>query len=390
MTGLAIAGSLLLLLVCYDVANCVAFYFEANRQATSDAAASPGEARSLPPDQVAIRHAFLFLIQKANYYWQLITAFAHLAKLHLRPRPTTDLDVARHLLNTSLVTWVKATPQGPGVVVAALDFAGFAFQYTPDRYDNRLVVELDLRLRSTSLSADGEPDFEARVLRFALNGTEIASRDEQLSILAMMVSSVTHPVIHSFHNALYRHHADPRLRRYEDLFLHGQYLNWCAWYFPGILFRIPGPHRHHWFKRVLEWNARLPLPADHGRGMVPLAPYSRFVRFILAARPMMIRLCQEHGLPLPVEALFVCTVLHACDHANCDIYTRGHLLRHEQLSNKGHFNMIALLFYRPAQHFWTNLLKDKRRKTPFYEALYAELQKIDPRLADQVTLSISY
>lgn len=54
------------------------------------------------------------------------------------------------------------------------------------------------------------------------------------------------------------------------------------------------------------------------------------------------------------------------------------------------FNLIALLFYRPAQHVLTNLLKDKRRKSPFYAELYAELGRLDRELADHVTLSISY
>jgi hypothetical protein len=48
------------------------------------------------------------------------------------------------------------------------------------------------------------------------------------------------------------------------------------------------------------------------------------------------------------------------------------------------------MFYRPAQHFLTNLLRDKADKTPFYRALYQDLRAIDPGLADHVTLSISY
>jgi hypothetical protein len=337
---------------------------------------------------VTLRHAFLFLIQKANYYWQLITAIALLIPLYLRPRRTTDRDVALLLVNTSLATWLTTKPIGDRTVLVTLRFENFAFPYPADRYDNRLVVECELTLPDKS-EARPEHPFEARTLRFEWNGTPIESRDEQLSILAVMVSSVAHPVVHSFENQLYQSHAEPRLRDFQDFFLHGQYLNWCAWFWPGLMFRI-GPRGHHWYKRVLEFNALLPLPKGHAPLLVPLAPYSRSVRFLLATRPMLVRLCDEYQLPLSSEALFICTILHAVDHASCDAHTRGHILRNEQLPNSGLFNALALLFYRPAQHFWTNLLKDKRRKNPFYEALYSEIRKVDPDLADRVTLSISY
>ena len=139
--------------------------------------------------------------------------------------------------------------------------------------------------------------------------------------------------------------------------------------FPGLLFRIDGPSGHHWFKRVLEWNAQLPLPEKHGPKLVPLAPYSRFARFILASRPVLVKLCEQHQLPLSAEALFVCSILHAVDHASCDKHTRGHLLENEATPNAGLYNVIALLFYRPAQHFWTNLLRDKRRKRALRRAV---------------------
>jgi hypothetical protein len=205
----------------------------------------------------------------------------------------------------------------------------------------------------------------------------------------MMVSSVVHPVVHSFNNRMYASHDDPRLRGMDDLFLHGQYLNAIAWFFPGLFFRI-GPRGHHWYKRVLAHNAELRLPAHGHASMSALLPYSRSLRFLMAARGVLSRLSRRHELPVDGESLFICTVLHAVDHASCDAYTRGHLLRNEQLPNRGLFNLIALLYYRPAQHFWTNLLRDKRGKNPFYAELYDKLHEIDPELAAHVTLSISY
>jgi hypothetical protein len=366
-----VLASALLFLVGYDVLLCLSFHRTVN--------AGPRAAgRSLSPDQVTLRHSLLFLVQKANYYWQMITAAVLLAKTYLRPRGATARDVALLIADTSLVTWAKASPLGDGAVAISLCVEGFAFPLLPDRYDNRLAVECEL----------GEKD--ARTVRFELNGAAIASVDEQLSVLAMMVSSVTHPVIHAFNNRLYESHADERLSGFDDFFLHGQYLNWCAWFWPGLLFRIPRRRGHHWYKRVLAFNAELPVPPHHRASMGLLAPYSRSVRFLLGARPVLARLCHRFELPVDLEALFLCTILHAVDHVGCDTHVRGRLLRNETLPNHGLFNVIALLFYRPAQHFWTNLLKDKRGKNSLYGELYDKLFAIDPELADQVTLSISY
>ena len=388
MTALSLALILALiplLVLAYDVKLCFAFYRETNRSRTSDA---PVGRRQLAPDQVTLRHALLFLLQKANYYWQLVTALVLLVPLYLRPKKTTDEDVARLLLGTSLVTWASAKRNEDGSVTVSLDLAGFAFPYIPGRFDNRVVVEAELRHEA---GRDPEAGLVARMRRFELNGVAIASRSEQLSILAIMISSVVHPVVHSYNNALYKSHDDPAAAAYEDLFLHGQYLNHCAWYFPGKLFRgIACDRRELWYKQVLAHNAELPIPTHNFRSFGLIAPYSRSIRFLLASRPVFAKRRKEHGVVVDGEALYLCTVLHAIDHVFCDVYTRGHRFEHAVLpSARGH-NLIALLFYRPAQHFLTNLLRDKRDKTPFYRDLYQDLRAVDPGLADQVTLSISY
>jgi hypothetical protein len=385
MTALLVALLLPLLVLAYDARLCVSFYRETNRGRTSDQAMGR---RQLAPDQVTLRHALLFLLQKANYYWQLVTSLFLLVPLYLLPKKTTDVDVARLLLATSLVTWATAKRNEDGSVTVSLDLAGFAFTHIPGRFDNRLVVEAELRHEPGRAP---EADMIAAIRRFDLNGAAIESRSEQLSILAIMIAFVVHPVVHSFNNALYKSHDDPAAAAYEDLFLHGQYLNQCAWYWPGKMFRgIPCEEGGLWVKKVLDHNAELPIPTHNFRSFGLIAPYSRSVRFLLASRPVFAKRRKEHGIVVDGEALYLCTVLHAIDHLYCDAYTRGHHLEHTVLpSARGH-NLLALMFYRPCQHFLTNLLRDKSDKTPFYRALYQDLHAADAELADHVTLSISY
>src|SRR4051812_46113775 len=116
MTGILVVASLLLVLACFDISSCISFYRETNRGAPALPEGVRDRARRLSPDQVALRHAFLFLIQKANYYWQLITAVALLLRLYLRPKRTVDRDIALLLINTSLVTWVSTSPLGARAV----------------------------------------------------------------------------------------------------------------------------------------------------------------------------------------------------------------------------------------------------------------------------------
>ena len=385
MTTLLLALLIPVLLLAYDARLCVAFYRETNRGRTSG---TPLGRRQLAPDQVTLRHAFLFLIQKANYYWQLVTSLVLLVPVYLRPKKTTDVDVARLLLGTSLVTWASAKLHSDGSLTVSLDLGGFAFPYLPGRFDNRIVVEAELR---HDPGRDPEAGLVAKMSRFEFNGVAIESRSEQLSILAIMISSVVHPVVHAFNNALYKSHDDPAAAAYDDLFLHGQYLNDCAWDWPGTLFfGVPCERRALWYKHVLTHNAELAIPTHNFRSFGLLAPYSRSVRFLLASRPVYAKRRKEFGVPVDGEALYLCTVLHAIDHVFCDMYTRGHRFEHSVLpSARGH-NLIALMFYRPAQHFLTNLLRDKHDKTPFYRALYQDLRAADPGLADHVTLSISY
>lgn len=386
MTALLLAPALLpLLVLARDARICLRFYRETNRDRPAGAAEGR---RQLAPDQVSLRHALLFLFQKANYYWQLVTSLVLLVPLYLRPKKTTDTDVARLLLGTSMVTWATATRGEDGSVRLVLDLGGFAFPHLPGRFDNHLLVEAELRHEK---GLDPDAGLFAIIRRFELNGAPIDSRAEQLSILAIMISSVVHPVVHSFNNALYKSHDDPAAAAYEDLFLHGQYLNWCAWRWPGTMFRgIPCERGELWYKQVLAHNAELQVPTHNYRSFGLLAPFSRSVRFLLAARPVFAKRRKEFGVCVDGEALYLCTVLHAIDHLHCDIYTRGHHLEHTVLpSARGH-NLVALMFYRPAQHFLTNLLRDKADKTPFYRALYQDLRAIDAGLADHVTLSISY
>ena len=118
-------------------------------------------------------------------------------------------------------------------VAVTLRVEGFAFPLLPDRFDGCLLVCSEVR------PADPEP--EVWTLRFELDGVGIAARDEKLRILAMMISSVSHPVIHSFNNRLYESHDDPRPGAPTTLLPRAQ-ASPIAWFSRYCFIRRPGAH----------------------------------------------------------------------------------------------------------------------------------------------------
>jgi hypothetical protein len=63
---------------------------------------------------------------------------------------------------------------------------------------------------------------------------ELLGATEQITILSTMISSVVHPMIHSFNERVYNRKDQPELQQYPELFFHGQYLNEEAIYFFSI------------------------------------------------------------------------------------------------------------------------------------------------------------
>lgn len=176
---------------------------------------------------------------------------------------------------------------------------------------------------------------------------------------------------------------------YDELFIHSQYLNWAAHTGTGVCF-VRDSNARYWMKETLVFNADLPIPHHNFGSLFKLKPFSRYIRFLLPARDVVFRVCKEHEVKIDCEAFFLTSVLHAVDHHLMEQFTRGVFLENKVLPNTGWFNLAPLLFYRPSQYIFTNLLKVKQHKNPFYAALYEGLEPFDKELADIVTLSISY
>ena len=375
----------------------------------------PPQTRStLKPTSVSLKHTMLFLLQKVNFYIQAVYALYNATRLRLFARTPTDTDVIDYILNSSVVTFANVqhiTDASSKHVVTTVTISdkGFAFPLLPDQFDNQLEIEVHIHPRQTVVDGalhdttdEGQtcqPQFQlesATLVEFKFNGETVTYNNERLAILSMMLSSVYHPMIHSMFNELYESSANnlpaplkaaDHQHQYDDMLLHGQYLNEIAHTVPSFCFGITP----EWYETCLSFNSARPI-RRHSQNLFKIKQYSRFINFLFGARTSVFKNCKKHQVPFNPEHVFITSVLHSLDHFTSgdkvlDFFVE---IKSSLMPNKAWFNILHVLFYLPSQYFFTNRLCDKSHKTAFYSELYHDLLQIDPEYANIVTLSISY
>lgn len=271
------------------------------------------------------------------------------------------------LLETSAMIYIK-TVEG---TVATLIVSDFATPLFKDKKDCSLFVQFDLVTKE--------------MMRFEFNGQLIDSPAEMLAISCILISTVIHPVVHTFHNQLY---SARTAAKYPELFLHGQMLNDCAHVFPGLYFGC-GPK---WFQEVLIHNGEKAVVPHSLQTLNQLKPYSRVARFLLQLRPIIFCLIKRHEVAVDPEAFFLCTAVHSLDHSILGSVIYRRYMFHTVLPMKRYpLNCLASIFYPPVQTQWcNNLLHRHQNKTPFYSDLYNACAQWDADLADKIALSLAY
>jgi len=367
--GIIISGILFYEIYCWLIC-----YFIVNRNTSGII-----YKRSLIPNRITLWHSVKFSMQKFNYYLHIITSLFYVALLYLgvgRRKPSHK-DVVELILNTCLVLWCSVAPHNKkeGSIRVTLLLTGFEFLLLDHGHNNNLQVCFKVG-----------PD-ETRVLKFELNGIKITTFSEQLNIIGIIISTVVHPIIHSFNNQLYEYQKDSEYIDFDDIFIHSQYLNWVSYSWSSLALGVSIQRG----KEIFTFNSCLEIPKNHAYFLNELSSYSQLVSFLLLARPLFFRNCSKYGFKLDTEAFFICSILHAVDHYCCSKYLRGFYLSNIIFPNKGFYNFVVLFFYRPSQYyFFTNLLKAKHKQNSFYSSMYTDLCTINQELADIVTLSISY
>ena len=357
-------------------------------------------------------HCLLFIGYKISFKVQMIEGLIHVLWVNYMPGTpkVTENDVVHYILNTSLslFTHFDTAEKGAsqdGQIKATFSINGFAFPFNAleDKYDNKISVDFAIPTlnKGTAKLAAGHARLintleGCSVQRFLFNGEAVLCITEQITILSTMISTVVHPMIHSFNERVYNRKDEPALQPYPELFLHGQFLNEIAHEFPSICFRVTP----EWFHKVLESNGKKDIPAHiHLLKDIPahihllqMQEYSRFVRFLFLGRSAFQQLIVRHGLDkyIDPEDLFITSIVHLTDHVFLGKSLELFNLNYVNLPNEAWSNLMVTLFYSPPNNCLTNTLRENRHRNPFFKGLFAALKEIDPFVAGTATLSISY
>lgn len=359
----------------------------------TDDKTSSDSKRSIKPREISLWHAILFIGQKWNYYIQILVLVQTKIKVKLcGGRDPTHDDVCHFVLNTSLCAFASVTRKSYyhnkscsslEVLSVCIEDDSIPLVVNPGRKDNSFKITVEIPIQKDGSSGDDEPHC---LTTFDVNGKPVKDAGDQMALCGILVSTVYHPQIHSFFGELYKQrHLDNNNMMYDNLFLHGQYLNEVAHTMPSKLLRVP--------EQLLERSLSVCSERSvnfHGPNLVPLAKYSRFVHFMLQARLALFQLCKKHRVPFDPEYIFLCSILHSVDHYSTGSIMTKLNIQGNKFSPKSWYNALHVMFYLPSQYICTNLLRFKTHKTPFYQDLYMKLREIDEEYADVVTLSISY
>ena len=370
-----------------DVVGSLQVYFTVNARKKA-----PLGERSIVTDVMDLKHAMLFIMQKCNYKWHIVKAFFNVLRLRFYSTPVRTDDVANFLVNTALAIYSTFTvPEDGDGVVGVFEMKGFAFPMIEGKLDNTIAVTYFVPGKCKKAAAESSKKGHihnylsgCEVRAFVFNGEQIDSSSEQIIILSLMFSTVVHPMLHAFWPLVYQHRNDPELSQYPELFLHGGYMNELATDFPGDCLRV----KRSWMAEMLVFNTKLPLPF-HAHSLLGIRPYSRVVSFLFKGRVALQRAMIKHKVNIDVEALFLTTIVHATDHLMLSSCLYDHKLD-STLFPDACMNLMTPISYTPCQYFFSNQVRYKVAKQPFYRDLYDSLETIDRVLADNVTLSISF
>jgi len=120
--------------------------------------------------------------------------------------------------------------------------------------------------------------------------------------------------------------------------------------------------------------------------LVAIAPYSRFVRFILSARPFVRKIIKKYSIAINFEGFLQSSIVHSLDHVGL---TRG--VDSQMLGLSRRFRAVELrqFFTEPLDGFIVDTHLSSSEE-PWAKELYENLKETNAELAKEVHYCISY
>ncbi|CAH1268891.1 Hypp4016 [Branchiostoma lanceolatum] len=331
------------------------------------------------------RHWFL---QSPMYFIRWIYAVFYSLYLLLVLRDPTDSDIVEYVENTTLAMLIRLARNG-----------------RPEEYDVtvgdcKLRASGGYKLKSWSLTYK-KGNGGAEILRFSRNGVEIGDRSQIFSTVFLYHVHSLHTKSHVFSNGVARHIVENDVKTllessYTSMPLHNALLHSCQSPLEGTVAKLLGYICPCTRESVVEESRNMSALKGHQtkqcwevRGKDTVA-YKLF-RLRQALQVVMKRHAIDQNW---LEALFNHTIVHSVDHYLSTQQAHLRFSLHPWDAGCTTYQAFNTNMFRVLISFPTlNPLAPNTLRTihkPFYQDLYRELKKIDPKIADTVTASVMY
>jgi len=187
----------------------------------------------------------------------------------------------------------------------------------------------------------------------------------------------THPNVHSYSNWACDFNSVSSMLRLGSLFIVA--MNYQSWLSGFLANREPTN-----MKTVLAYNVRKGIGC-HSK-MSAIAPYSRFVRFVLAARPQVRKIIKNCSIAINFEGFLQSSIIHSLDHIGL---TRGVDTRALELSQRFRAAELRQFFTEPLEGFFVDTHLSSSQEN-WAKELYTYLHEYDADLAKEVHYCISF
>lgn len=338
----------------------------------------------IQPIGITWEHAVKTWFVRANFLIQFLKFLKYRVAFLFKAKDPTELDIIHYAINSTVLTLMQGHVEN-GNIVLTLHDSDFKSSFYQDGKLSTLDVQIII---PDKLKDDSEELKGASITRFQYDGVDITKRSEQLLILSTVCSFTMHPLLHSFFNNLYMDYQklnETQKKTWEDLFLHGQFLNGVAHTRTADTVGIS----QSTFKSILQYNVDRSLN-NHASTVIMVKNHSLFARFLLEIRRQVYRLVKKYQVPVNPETFFLTSIMHSMDHFTTGNALLWRNLDTEVLPNQRYPHANNFMWYLPSENVFTNRLSTKAHKHPFYQELYELANELDSEYASHLTLSVSF
>ncbi|XP_066291402.1 uncharacterized protein [Branchiostoma lanceolatum] len=338
----------------------------------------------------SVQHLFRrhYLLQSPMYYIRWIYAVLYSLYILFFLRDPTDRDIVGYIENTTMAMLIRRD--------------GKTGEYEVTVSDCKLRASGGYSLKNMSLRYKTGRN-GVQILNFTRNGVDVDNGSEMFSTVYFYHIHSMHTKSHLFSNSLVRHIVDNDVKTLQEssytsmplhyVLLHSS-LSVLMW--DGNMSRYLGYGNACIRESILEESRNMSALEGHrAEHRWNLHGKDTFAGKLFRSRQALQSVMERHDIdPKLLDALFNHTIVHSVDHHGISEWSFLRFSLHPwdkdcSLYQTFNTSVFRVLITQPNLNpLAPNTISSINK--PFYQNLYRELRKIDPKMADVVTASVMY